>query len=333
MAIYLGDKKVSGNARISSLPLFYHTPQDHLLNDVSWLRADTYSWHLADVYMAAYAHLVKDINGKTAQTETVAGITITYYRADDDHKIILPDQILNADLIYNATGISWYFILDTTNKRFKLPRNKYAYTGFKANINDKAGDYVAPTTANLTAGSDMVQQPAIQTYLYFYVGNTIQNESSLNVGQLTEAINNKQDKLIAGNNITIIGNTISASNAPGLEWGNISGTISNQTDLLDKLNQKMGSPSARYIDLTLAASGSNYVAPANGWFSFAKASTAQTQTSTANIYYNSTLLYRVNGEYHNAWIVPVKKDFTLNLIYSLGGNTQLFRFIYAEGEE
>lgn len=170
---------------------------DHELNDVQWLRADTFSWQSGAVYQAAYQHLVDDIpavptitledgdvyvryaNGDVAgahhpycwkignyaaytnsetpsigdwtfanatsylenaritatgtgmpspETETIAGTTISYYVAADGHKIVLPDQESNVAAIYTATGVAWYYIIDTTNQRFKLPRsshNKY----------------------------------------------------------------------------------------------------------------------------------------------------------------------------------------------------------------
>ena len=104
---------------------------DHILNDMSWLRADTFSWHSGDVYVAAYNHLVADFEGTTAETETIGDIEITYYRAEDKHKICLPDQEDKVLALYNATGVAWYYILDTENKQFKLPRskhNKYADT-------------------------------------------------------------------------------------------------------------------------------------------------------------------------------------------------------------
>lgn len=104
---------------------------DHLLNDMSWLRADTFSWQSGDVYVSAYNHLVADFEGTTAETETIGDITITFYRAEDKHKICLPDQEYNVLELYNATGVAWYYILDTENKQFKLPRskhNKYADT-------------------------------------------------------------------------------------------------------------------------------------------------------------------------------------------------------------
>ena len=40
--------------------LFAHEWDDHLRNDVQWLRADTFSWQDGSVYEAAYNHLVDD---------------------------------------------------------------------------------------------------------------------------------------------------------------------------------------------------------------------------------------------------------------------------------
>ena len=58
---------------------------DCIMNDVSWLRADTFSWQDGGVYVAAYNHLVSDLSGTTAATETIGSYTITYYRASDGH--------------------------------------------------------------------------------------------------------------------------------------------------------------------------------------------------------------------------------------------------------
>ena len=102
--------------------LFDHKWADHILNDVQWLRADTYSWQSGAVYQAAYAHLEDDIDGKTLQSETVAGTTIQFYLADDGHKICPASEENNVAAIYAATGVAWYYIIDTANTRFKLPR-------------------------------------------------------------------------------------------------------------------------------------------------------------------------------------------------------------------
>ena len=169
---------------------------DHIANDVSWLRADTFSWQSGDVYVAAYEHLTADFAGLTGtkyyawvrtfdyavyyttaetpeindvlytkntdgeflvyddvweggsesitnssgdelvrdsskdetalqkQTDTIGDITISYYLADDGHKICLPDQESNIVALYEKTGAADYYLLDTTNKQFKLPRKQ-----------------------------------------------------------------------------------------------------------------------------------------------------------------------------------------------------------------
>ena len=227
MAIYKGDVKVSGNAMMVALPMFFATYQPRKLNNPSWLRAEPYSWHSADLYVSAYAHLADNISGVTAQTETIAGTTITFYKLSDEIKVVLPDQETNLDTIYNTTGIGYYFVLDTANRQFKLPRNIYGFTGYRGDV----GGYVAPGLPNITVSgasylttvsggiagsggnaettrqsnfdaslansiygaSNTVQPPATQAYLYFYVGNTVQNETLVDAGEMTEAINDKVD--------------------------------------------------------------------------------------------------------------------------------------------
>lgn len=129
------------------LPILTSMWFDHIVNDISWLRADTFAWQSGDVYTAVYNHLVNDISGKTAVSENVGGVTISYYLADDGHKITT-DETSVAN-IYAATGVAWYYILDTTNHRFKLPRTKFGFTGLRNNV----GNYVAPGLPNITGGS------------------------------------------------------------------------------------------------------------------------------------------------------------------------------------
>ena len=188
---------------------------DHIANDVSWLRADTFSWHSGDVYKAAYEHLADEHKGlsvvasgdilgeektyyrdsskdtvsntnflplyawvandgtitytrelapsvgsnalsatgsptgtiteSTAKSDTIGDITITYYLADDGHKICLPDQESNLAALYESTGVAWYYLLDQTNQQFKLPRTKWGFTGLR----DSVGGYVAAGLPNI----------------------------------------------------------------------------------------------------------------------------------------------------------------------------------------
>lgn len=119
----------------SKLPLLWHSWFDHELDDVSWLRADTFSWQDGTVYSNAYDHLVDDWNNWWAthqQSEmthdVIDGQEVWCITASDGHKIAHVDEITSGriDGMYNATGVAWYYILDTTNQRFKLPRENPA---------------------------------------------------------------------------------------------------------------------------------------------------------------------------------------------------------------
>lgn len=119
---------------------------DHILNDVQWLRADTFSWQSGAVYQAAYQHLADDISGKTLQSETIGATTIQFYLADDGHKICPASEANNVAAIYTDKGVAWYYIIDTANQRFKLPRTKFAFTGLR----DTVGKYIAAGLPNIT---------------------------------------------------------------------------------------------------------------------------------------------------------------------------------------
>lgn len=124
------------NYRIQNLALRFGSSG----NDLSYGTTVNYSIDLNESY----------VKKNTAQTETIGNYTITYYLADDGHKIVLADQEQNVLDIYNATGVARYFILDTTNTRFKLPRwkhNKYQATapvignGMTLGITNGSNDY------------------------------------------------------------------------------------------------------------------------------------------------------------------------------------------------
>ena len=280
--------------------------------------------------------------------EQVAGTTITFYKLSDEIKVVLPDQQTNLDAIYNATGIGYYFVLDTTNRQFKLPRNTYGFTGYRGDV----GGYIAPGLPNITGriynggrflyaekdgsnfqnsgalfagdrqsggagctqygngtgnrsininasrsnsiygASNTVQPPATQAYLYFYVGNTVQNETSVDVAEMTEAINDKVD-----------------------------------------LTSSWGFPSGQYIDMTFGASGTQYTAPADGLVTFSM------QTGTSPCY--TGLINQTSGFRDGRWtsvssaniqaVISVKKGDIFSIEYSAANaDNRLVRFIYAQ---
>lgn len=56
------------------------------------------------------------------KTQTIAGVTITYYLTPNKYKICLLDQADNVASLYTATGAADFYLLDTANQQFKLPR-------------------------------------------------------------------------------------------------------------------------------------------------------------------------------------------------------------------
>lgn len=185
--------------------LFAHEWDDHLRNDVQWLRADTFSWQDGSVYEAAYKELLQDMyikaqwaaGGSIAYTryrfpevgqmvysnsamtteigaitetdgstyivannttysyqtggidsynETIAGTTISYALSSTGRKVVFSQYESNVAAIYAATGVAWYYIVDTANTRFKLPRTQYNEVGLR----DTVGKYVPETSPNIT---------------------------------------------------------------------------------------------------------------------------------------------------------------------------------------
>lgn len=93
-------------------------------------------------------------------------------------------------------------------------------------------------------------------------------------------------------------------------------------------------PSDKYIDLTLGASGTKYTAPANGWFVVRKRTAAANQGLFFGI--SNGVQFENYNPVSGAIIglaVPAKRGDVLNTSYSASGATEMFRFIYAEGDK
>ena len=216
-----------GTGASAAFNLFDTKWTDHLQNDASWLRADTFSWQSGDIYTAAYNELLEEFNGTTStSTDTIEGIDIVFKRTAKGYKIVDASQETAVASIFDKTGVAWYYILDVANKRFKLPRNKYSFRGvetsagnyFKGSVPDHthymyvANNYNGTTnnaggngTTNTVTQTNAVggvynndtyqsgaavQSRSVECYLYFYVGNTVRNITEINVGSLTEIVNN-----------------------------------------------------------------------------------------------------------------------------------------------
>lgn len=116
-------------------------------------------------------------------------------------------------------------------------------------------------------------------------------------------------------------------------------TIGNPVAMLDMSNTsyicKQGMPSRKNIDLTLGASGTDYIAPANGYVHISKAAGADNQ----NMYIwlpDSYMGVGMGFSRTNAvveLVCPVKAGERFRINYNFSGNTSRFKFIYAEGEK
>lgn len=110
--------------------------------------SDLQTWATGEGYTTTGSTIATLVVSKTltAETETIEGTTITFYRCYDKKKIVLPTEVTNVDAIYTATGIAEYFILDIENLRFKLPRNKWGHYGTGSG---DLGDYISETLPNI----------------------------------------------------------------------------------------------------------------------------------------------------------------------------------------
>ena len=62
--------------------LFTYQGAEHILNDIQWLRIDTFSWQNGDVYAAAYNHLVADLSNIEASATTSQ---VNFYGWEEGH--------------------------------------------------------------------------------------------------------------------------------------------------------------------------------------------------------------------------------------------------------
>lgn len=151
-------------------------------------------------------------------------------------------------------------------------------------------------------------------------------------------------------------------------WGNIIGTVSDQTDLQNALDGKadvattlagygitdgadtdlsnittdgkevcahMSMPSSTYDTLTLGASGSSYTAPADGYF-VCRIAPATNDRSFLNFSGAFTVTYKSynDGNYLNGYI-PVCKGDSVQITYlnKLTNTGEFLRFYYAQGTQ
>ena len=190
--------------------LFDSKYSDHELNNLSWLRSEG-QWNSKAVYPTAYDKLLKVYNG----TETIEGLSVK----------------LNTE-----TYTDYDFVLNTADETFRLPlKTKLASgkavvgngmtlgltdgtnygglgttssNGVLGNISAFYGQKVGSATNHPYIGGDIkfglttdptksgIELSDSNLYLYFYVGETVQNANLIDAGRIGEQLAGKQDKCI-----------------------------------------------------------------------------------------------------------------------------------------
>ena len=317
--------------------LFDSKYSDHELNNLSWLKSEG-QWNAKTVYPTAYDKLLKVYNG----TETVEGLSVklsteeyTDYdfvlnTADETFRLPLLDgsedlvsnkyiglELLASGSTYTAPANGWYYF----NKRTGVSNAYISIHSQGSSLQDAKNS----SDASLTVIKS-IQKGAVATVsynatgttqafrflyargngsLYFYVGETVQNANLIDAGRIGEQLAGKAD--LDAQNLSAAGKSL------------ISG---------------LSMPSDKYIDLTLGASGSEYTAPANGWYCLSKTATAADQFISLQ---NTTSLISVGGDKSlnsgvvHAYMLPARKGDIIKVGYNFGGTTNKFKFIYAEG--
>ena len=188
--------------------LFDSKYSDHELNNLSWLKSEG-QWNAKSVYPTAYDKLLKVYNG----TETVEGLSVklsteeyTDYdfvlnTSDETFRLPLKTKLASGKAVV-GNGISLGFTDGTNNSGLWWDPNVGGNDNINAygvsigqdvssnpqlNFNNKAiGVTTDPTKSGIeTSDSDL--------YLYFYIGETVQNANLIDAGRIGEQLANKVD--------------------------------------------------------------------------------------------------------------------------------------------
>ena len=279
-------------------------------------------------------------------------IYYTIYKNNNGHKFYSIAGKSAIDEIYNQYGIADFYGIDEENERIFLPRNKY----FQQLTDDisKVNEMVEAGLPDIkgTIGGLAQNGREVSGAFYNLVGTTAQGYGSTAVANYKASFSASKSSAVYGNSETIqppsslkllyycVGNIV--INDAEIDAGALVSQVELKANIsLDNINQqaknlmsRMAMPSNKYIDLTLGASGTTYIAPANGYFYLDKVagsdwyySSMKNEMSGVDLFVDA---YRTSPL---TCIIPAKKSENVFVHYNATGETNCFRFIYAEGEQ
>lgn len=121
---------------------------DDALSSRGWIRLNSNIWLSSSDYPWAYNHLVDEYrNSTTTSSDQFGNTTITYKLAADGHKIISSDAYAEAkrDIVYTNTGSFWYYTIDESSGRFRLPLTQVFFQARGYTDTLKPGRYIPPS--------------------------------------------------------------------------------------------------------------------------------------------------------------------------------------------
>lgn len=371
-----GEKEISasvteGKVEINGLIDEIRSEAENIINRVGFNLFDTkltdhilegeeaFGWALQGTYTLSsytdfYAKCLAEKNAGVETQTTLGENTITTYNNANGHiyyDIADKDAV---DAYYNETGAAWYYGIDTENQRIFLPRNdwfeqaassgagefteaglpnitgvinaqpnyhngRFAFVAngcftpstvnqasFNTSVSNDIGNtamFDASLSDSIYGNANTVQPASVKKLLYICVGNTMVNESEVNVAKLTTDVQNLES------------NKASISDVPAL-----------------------AAPSSRHESLTIGASGTNYTAPAAGYFTMnaAKPNAGQVIFECQSKHIGSSRYVPAGGSFVVASslvqagdVVTLAYDGTIDTSITGAG----FWFVYAEGSK
>lgn len=248
------------------------------------------------------------------------------------------------DALFNTTGIADFYILDTTNSQFYLPRSKWFYQftldtsliniynepalpDHNHTYNTKSSDLPQAgqvtncwvgnsktTTGNASEsnpiykqGVNTVQPPSSNKLLYYKVGNIAINEIPIDVAEVLNDLSDLQNGVFSD-----------VGKAEITSWG---------------------FPSGEYEEWTLGASGQIYTAPCDGTLvlsKYGKAVGEHIQFNATEATLTSKNMMLVGDEATSTFSLlycdmNMLKGQQTKIYYNAAGDIMAFRFIYAKG--
>lgn len=341
MSLYLGDTPIcggiEGNQLNNPFSLLDYKFSEYEITNASWLRSNG-QWNNGAVYQSAYNLLLQIYNGTVTKagvsvklsTETYADTDFVLNTSDTTFRLPLKVALASGKAVVGNGNAMALTTLSTTDPTHIAGTHYFYESPNNNSLTGNADLATAPLPAGTAGGNyggfanslliglspnptiSGIETSANGLYLYFYVGEVVQNANIIVAGQ-------------ALTDIADLKNGVGYSNAGKeaiVSWS---------------------MPSTRHDDLTWGASGSTYTAPANGWFQARARSKGTTKITYITLFNETTLLTsscsvylpNTSSQYTVQTYIPVKKGQTVDLNYDLAStvDNNVIRFIYAEGEK